>query len=139
MSAIATKCACVRARRASRALTELYDEALRPLGIKITQFSVLRTIDRLHPVNISRLAEEMVLDRSTLGRNLLLLKRRGLVRFADGADMREWSIELTPKARSLVAKAVPLWNDAQTKVERVIGKQGVTTLYSLLEKIERGV
>jgi DNA-binding MarR family transcriptional regulator len=138
MPPIKTTCACVRARRASRALTELYDEALRPLRLKITQFSALRTIQRLQPVNIARLAREMALDRSTLGRNLLLLRRRGLVRFSDGADMREWSIELTPAARSLVEKAVPLWDSAQARVERRIGKEGVATLFTLLEKIERG-
>lgn len=81
----------------------------------------------------------MALDRSTLGRNLLLLRRRGLVRFSDGEDMRAWSIELTPKARSVVAKAVPLWDGAQAKVERAIGKEGAATLFGLLEKIEQGV
>jgi len=138
MPAIKTACACVRARRASRALTDLYDEALRPLRLKITQFSALRTIQRLQPVNIARLAKEMALDRSTLGRNLLLLRRRGLVRFSDSTDMREWSIELTPRARSLVEKAVPLWESAQATVARRIGKEGVATLFALLEKIERG-
>ncbi len=139
MSAISTPCACVRVRRATRALTDLYDEALRPVGIKITQFSALRTIDRLQPVNISRLAEEMALDRSTLGRNLLLLRRRGLVRFSDAEDMREWSIELTAKARDVLDRAVPLWQTAQARVQRLVGKEGVATLFGLLGKIEQGL
>src|SRR5688572_23028859 len=83
MAAIPTKCVCVRARRATRSLTGLYDQALKPAGVKITQFSALRNIDRLQPVSISRLAQEMALDRSTLGRNLLLLRRKGLVSFSD--------------------------------------------------------
>jgi DNA-binding MarR family transcriptional regulator len=131
-----TPCACVRTRRASRALTSLYDEALRPVRLKITQFSALRTIQRLQPVSISRLADEMRLDRSTLGRNLLLLRRRGLVRFSDAADMREWSIELAPKAVALLEKAVPLWGAAQARVERVLGRDHVASLFSLLERIE---
>lgn len=139
MSAISTPCACVRVRRATRALTDLYDEALRPAGIKITQFSALRTIDRLQPVNISRLAEEMALDRSTLGRNLLLLRRRGLVRFSDAEDMREWSVELTAKARDVLDRAVPLWQTAQARVQRLVGKEGVATLFGLLGKIEQGL
>lgn len=136
MPAIQTKCACVRARRASRSLTDLYDHALRPVGLKITQFSVLRTAARMEPVNISVLAAEMALDRSTLGRNLLVLKRRGLVRLSEGPDLRERSVALTPKAQRVLARAVPLWDRAQEKVERSLGRDGVATLFSLLEKVE---
>ncbi|MGD9952712.1 MAG: MarR family winged helix-turn-helix transcriptional regulator [Burkholderiales bacterium] len=135
---IQTKCACVRARRASRSLTALYDEALAPVRLKITQFSTLRTIGRLQPVNVSRLAEEMALDRSTLGRNLLLLRRRGLVHFADDEDLRAWSIRLAPKAQKLLEQAIPLWERAQAKVERTLGKDGLTALFALLERIEQG-
>ena len=133
-----TNCACVRARRASRALTALYDDALRPVRLKITQFSVLRTIGRMEPVNVSRLAEEMALDRSTLGRNLLLLRRRGLVHFADGDDLRAWSMQLTSKSRALLDKATPLWERAQAKVEGVLGSEGVAALFALLARIEKG-
>jgi DNA-binding MarR family transcriptional regulator len=134
---IQTQCACVRARRASRSLTSLYDEALRPVRLKITQFSVLRTIGRMQPVNLSRLAAEMALDRSTLGRNLLLLRRRGLVQFADAEDLRAWSIRLAPKAQGLLEKAIPLWERAQGRVEGMLGKKGVATLFALLERVER--
>jgi DNA-binding MarR family transcriptional regulator len=137
-SAPATKCACVRARRAARSLTGLYDRALSPARLKITQFSALRTIQRLQPVNISRLADEMALERSALGRNLSLLRRRGLVRFSDAADMREWAIELAPKGDALLEKALPLWQAAQAKVERVLGKDGVATLFALLHEVEQG-
>jgi DNA-binding MarR family transcriptional regulator len=133
---LATKCACVRARRASRSLTDVYDAALRAVDLKITQFSVLRTVQRMEPVNISALADEMALDRSTLGRNLLLLKRRGLVRLGEGADLRARSVELTTRARSLLERAVPLWEQAQAKVQRKLGKDGVSTLYGLLARLE---
>jgi DNA-binding MarR family transcriptional regulator len=135
---IRSKCACVRARRASRSLTALYDEALGPARLKITQFSALRTVGRLQPVNVSRLAEEMALDRSTLGRNLLLLRRRGLVHFTDGEDLRAWSIRLTPKAHKLLEQATPLWERAQARVERALGKDGVGALFALLERLEQG-
>lgn len=135
---IQTKCACVRARRATRSLTALYDEALRPVRLKITQFSALRTIGRMEPVNVSRLAAEMALDRSTLGRNLLLLRRRGLVQFADGEDQRAWSIRLTPRSRGLLDRAIPLWEQAQAKVEGMLGREGVARLLALLERIEEG-
>jgi DNA-binding MarR family transcriptional regulator len=133
---INTKCACVRARRASRALTDLYDAALRPVGLKITQFSVLRTLQRVGPVSISALAAEMALERSTLGRNLLLLKRDGLVRLGDACDMREWSVELTSRAVRLLERALPLWEKAQAKVESRLGKKDVATLFDLLARLE---
>ena len=134
---IRSRCACTRARRAARSLTDLYDAALQPVGLKITQFSVLRTVERLQPVSITALADEMALERSALGRNLVLLRERGLVRYADADDMRQWSIELTPKATGLLQKALPLWERAQAKVERVLGKSGVDALFGLLEKIEQ--
>jgi DNA-binding MarR family transcriptional regulator len=134
---INTKCACVRARRASRSLTDVYDAALRPAGLKITQFSLLRTVQRMEPVNISALAKELALDRSTLGRNLLPLKRRGLVRLGEGSDLRARPVDLTARARSLLERATPLWERAQAKVERKLGKDGVATLYGLLARLEQ--
>jgi len=134
---IHTKCACTRVRRAARSLTDLYDEVLRPVGLKVTQFSALRTVDRLGPVNISTLAAEMALDRSTLGRNLGVLERQGLVGLSEGDDQRERTVTLTSRARRLLDRAVPLWEQAQGRVDDLLGKQGVATLFALLGKFER--
>ena len=134
---IHTKCACTRVRRAARSLTELYDDVLRPIDLKVTQFSVLRTIDRMGLVNISSLAAEMALDRSTLGRNLGVLERRGLVDLSEGEDQRERTVSLTSRARRLLDKAVPLWEQAQERVNSLLGKQGVAALFMLLGKFEQ--
>lgn len=133
---IHTKCACTRVRRAARSLTDIYDEAIRPVGLKITQFSVLRTVARIGPVNISNLAAEMALDRSTLGRNLGVLARERLVNLTDGDDLRERTVALTPRANRLLEKAVPLWEQAQRRVDLLLGKDGVVTLFNLLSKFE---
>ena len=133
---IHTKCACTRVRRAARSLTDLYDQAIEPTGLKITQFSVLRTIARMGPVSISKLASEMALDRSTLGRNLGILERRRLVSLSEGDDLRERTVMLTARAQSLLAKAIPLWEKAQQRVERLLGKEGVAALFTLLSKFE---
>jgi DNA-binding MarR family transcriptional regulator len=129
-------CACIRARRASRALTAMYDSALRPVRLKITQFSELRNVHRLQPVSISALAKEMALDRSTLGRNLLVLQRRGLVALSEGDDLRERSVKLTPKGTATLEKALPCWQRAQQKVERTLGAEGAATLFELLGELE---
>jgi DNA-binding MarR family transcriptional regulator len=134
--AIHTKCACIRARRAARALTDVYDRALEGVGLKITQFSVLRTAARLEPVSVSALAEEMALDRSTLGRNLAILRRRGLIADAEASDLRERAVKLTPAAHRVLARALPLWESAQKTVERALGKNDVATLYDLLARLE---
>lgn len=136
MPAVSTACACVRLRRASRAVTALYDQALAPTGLKLTQFSALRTLQRLGTVSISELAVAMALDRSTLGRNLLVLKRRGLVRLGDGEDMRAWSVALTAKAGRLLEKALPGWSAAQDRVRATLGPKDMETLFALLEKLE---
>ena len=133
---IHTKCACIRARRAARSLTDVYDHALGPVGLKITQFSVLRTALRLGPVSVSTLADEMSLDRSTLGRNLGVLRRRGLIADATPADLRERTVTVTPAAKRLLEKAMPLWESAQRSVERALGKEGVATLFHLLARLE---
>jgi len=133
---IHTKCACTRVRRAARALTDAYDGALKPLDLKVTQFSLLRTVARMGTPSLTGLAQEMALDRSTLGRNVGVLQRQGLVHLSEGSDLRERTVSLTPRARRLLERAVPLWERAQQRVERSLGTQGVSTLFDLLAKLE---
>jgi DNA-binding MarR family transcriptional regulator len=133
---INTKCACTRGRRAARSLTNFYDDALAPVGLKITQFSVLRTIERMGPISISGLASEMALDRSTLGRNLGILQRQGLITLTAGDDLRERTVWLASRARTLLNKALPLWERAQARVDQLLGPEGVATLFTLLSKFE---
>jgi DNA-binding MarR family transcriptional regulator len=117
-------------------LTNFYDEALGPVGLKVTQFSVLRTIERMGPVSISSLAAEMALDRSTLGRNLGVMERQGLVTLSSGDDLRERTVRLALHARTLLKKALPLWERAQARVEQLLGPEGVASLFVLLAKFE---
>lgn len=133
---INTRCACTRVRRAARALTDLYDAALQPVGLKVTQFSLLRTVQRMDPVSISQLAEEMALDRSTLGRNLRVLERMGLVDVSEADDLRARTVVLTARAEALLQRALPLWEAAQRKVNRLLGGTEVERLFDVLEQIE---
>ena len=113
-----SSCVCVNLRRAARAVSQIYDEALAPSGIKITQFSLLRAVERNEPVAISALAEELDLDRTTMARNLAPLERDNLVSLAPGIDQRVTEVRLTPKGRAAVARAFPLWEKAQTEIAR---------------------
>ncbi len=111
-----SSCICVNLRRAARAVSQIYDEALSESGIKITQFSLLRAVERNEPVAISALAEELDLDRTTMARNLAPLERDHLVTLAQGSDQRVTEVRLTPKGRAAVIKALPLWQKAQVEI-----------------------
>jgi DNA-binding MarR family transcriptional regulator len=111
-----SSCVCVNLRRAARAVSQVYDEALAPSGIKITQFSLLRAVERNEPVAISVLAEELDLERTTMARNLAPLERDRLVTLAPGSDQRVTEVRLTPKGRAAVVKALPLWQNAQAEI-----------------------
>ena len=107
-------CLCGTLRRLSRAVTAAYDEALAPSGLRITQFAILRTLVRIGPVAVTRLAAEAALDRSTMGRNLDPLERRGLVRMEVGEkDQRERIVHLTEAGQAALEASLPYWREAQ--------------------------
>jgi len=117
-------------------MTEFYDRNLEPAGLKVTQFSLLRSVLRAGPTSISALAEEVRLDRTTLGRNLAVLEREGLVALSPGRDQRERTVTLTLSGKRALDSAIPLWEQAQYKVTKALGKNGLDGLTSLLIKVE---
>jgi DNA-binding MarR family transcriptional regulator len=121
-------CICVNLRRAARAVSNLYDEALADSGIKITQFSLLRAVQRTEPVAVSVLAGEMELDRTTLARNLLPLERDGLIVLASGSDQRVTEVRSTAAGRAAVARALPMWEAAQLKIGRLLARGRIVEL-----------
>ncbi|HEY7123361.1 MAG TPA: MarR family winged helix-turn-helix transcriptional regulator [Ktedonobacterales bacterium] len=129
-------CHCINLRRAAQAITQLYDDALEPSGLKVTQFSLLQAVRRRGPVSISALAEEVQLDRTTLGRNLHVLEREGLVSFAPGDDQREHTVRLTDQGKAAIKAAKPLWEQAQARVNEMLGKEQLETLTALLVKVQ---
>ena len=115
-------CLCTALRRAALASTALYDEALAPTGLKVTMYRLLKKAAEGEPPSISELAQRMGLDRSTLGRNVRVLEREGLVALRPGgADGRERTVALTAGGRDALAAAVPLWRRAQRDMRARIG------------------
>jgi DNA-binding MarR family transcriptional regulator len=125
-------CICIAMRTASRKLTSLYDEALAPCGVNIAQFSLLRKIRRRGPISLTALGEIVELDRSTLGRNVRVLERMGLVSLAPGADQREARVDLTEAGRTTLAVGDPLWDAVQDQITRKLGARAVEQLEALL-------
>ena len=130
-------CICARVRRAARALTNLYDAALAPVGITVAQFSLLRNVERLSRPHLSALAAATGLERSTIGRNLRLLAAAGLVRMDAGDDRREKLVRLTAAGVAVLDRAIPLWKRVQDTMERGLGQEGRSQLFELLADVER--
>ena len=129
-------CACTRVRRAGRALTRLYDEVLAPSGLRVTQYAVLATLTRLGPSAVGRLAEELAMDRTTLTRALAPLQREGLVRVDEGADRRTRLVRATATGEAAVARARPLWLEAQARVASSLGRERFESLLGELAAVE---
>jgi DNA-binding MarR family transcriptional regulator len=125
-------CACFNFRKASRAVTQLYDEALQPCGLRSTQLVILLSA-AVHPgLGISKLARELIMDASTLNRNLKPLEKRGLISVAGSKDGRRRLVTLTPKGEESIRAAVPLWNDAQSKLVAQFGSQRFKDLLKMM-------
>lgn len=117
----AANCTCFNLRKAARAVTQLYDDALRPTGLRSTQFSILVLLRLMDGVSITKLAEAAVTDRTTLTRNLDLLQRDGLVRIRAGEDARVREVELTRTGVARLEEAFSRWREAQRLVARELG------------------
>jgi DNA-binding MarR family transcriptional regulator len=121
-------CACGSLRRATRVLTRVYDDALGPSGLEITQFGLLASIDRLGEATQRQLSVGLAMDTTTLTRTLGLLERRGWVVRSPGRDKRHRILRLTRTGRARLALARPLWHRAQRDVYAVIGQNTFETL-----------
>ncbi|ATN33943.1 MarR family transcriptional regulator [Rhizobium sp. ACO-34A] len=130
-----SSCYCVTLRNASRRLTSLYDEALAPLGINVTQFSQLRNIGRFQPVSLTDLGKKMQLDRSTVGRNTKILERMGLVAAAPVEDHRENALVLTGKGEMMLERALPIWEGVQARIAKRLGPGGLEGIVSALDAL----
>lgn len=128
-------CACFNIRRAARAITRLYDDTIRSTGLKSSQVMLLMGVREMGPVSVGILAEEAVLDRTTLTRNLRPLEREGLVRIEQGMDRRERMISLTVKGDSRLKDALPALGKAQKKVEELVGGDCVTRVIADLGRL----
>jgi DNA-binding MarR family transcriptional regulator len=129
-------CLCTSLRQAALVVTEIYDEALEPSGLKITMFRLLRRIASAGGPTITELARIVDLDRSTLGRNLKVLERLGYVQMAGGQDERSKIVVLTARGRTRFEKALPLWERAQRSMQARLGDERAA-VFRILSKVNR--
>lgn len=130
-------CACSRLRRASRAITQLYDDALAGTGLRITQFSLLRNLAREGTVRVSELAAKLLIERTALSRTLDPLVEAGYVEVARGRDARTREVSITRAGRTALAAAHAPWRRAQAEVKRKLGTARLEGLFTTLAELER--
>ncbi len=133
---VATNCACLRTRMAARKITRAYDAALRPSGLKITQFTLLVAIAKgAGRASISGLAERLALERTTLVRNLQLLAKDRLIDIGPEGPRRARAITLTTAGRTRLHVALPLWARAQDQLRRRLGPAAWRDLSSHFDQL----
>ena len=129
-------CNCLAARQAARHITQFYDQYLASSGLRTTQFSILAKLRRLGPVTINRLAAEMVMDRTTLGRNILPLERDGLIAVEQGSsDRRSKELRVTEAGEARFRAGVKGWVQAQRQFEKAFGAKRTADMRSLLHAV----
>ncbi len=134
----ATTCACFNVRKAARAVTRLYNEILRPTGLRATQVTLLMAVASADAVTISQLAEILVMDRTTLARDLKPLQEQGLVSVLPGGDRRTRWVQLTDAGRGKLDEVIPLWQQAQARIiTNGLGPEQWRTLYDDLQDVVR--
>lgn len=132
-----SQCACFNIRKAMRHLTQFYDSVFSPIGIRSTQFSLLAHIAATKDISISVLAEKMVMERTTLTRNLRPMEKAGYIKIMQGADKRTRTISLTDTGMEKLMEAVPYWLEAQGEFIKRFGKGRAKQMLSDMQDIER--
>ncbi|MEE8584807.1 MAG: MarR family winged helix-turn-helix transcriptional regulator [Acidobacteriota bacterium] len=127
---IAQECIAVRVRRLNRVITKLYDDALRPLGIKASQLNILVVIGRSGLIRPAEICNRLALEFSTVSRNADRMRARGWIEFVDDErDGRAHQLRLSGKGKRLLEKAKPAWEKAQQKATDLLGGEGVSALF----------
>lgn len=129
-------CNCMNMRRASRAVTQFYDEVLKPSGLTVAQLGLLRHLEMMEQTTISELAKIMRIDRTTLNRNMKPLSDAGLIGINPGKDSRTREIKLTKAGKDGVVKGWTLWGEAQSSLKEYMGEEDLVKLIQLLSKLE---
>jgi DNA-binding MarR family transcriptional regulator len=130
------QCNCFAIRQAARHMTQFYDQFLAPIGLRSTQFSILAKVQSRGPLTINGLAEQLVMDRTTLGRNILPLEREGLIEIVpSAADRRAKEIRLTKAGTARLRAAAPAWAEAQARFEDAFGRKRSSELREMLREV----
>ena len=132
---IARECLAVRLRMLNRVVTNIYDDALRPLGVKASQLNILVVVARRGLARPADVCERLQLDTSTLSRNVERMKTKGWLEVVADDDGRAQPFRLTSKGRKLLERVMPAWEKAQAKVKKLLGADTVASIDEAVRRI----
>jgi DNA-binding MarR family transcriptional regulator len=132
---VASECVAVRLRMLNRVVTNIYDDALRSLDLKVSQMNILVAAAKMGTARPVEVCEHLHLDVSTLSRNVERMKARGWLEVVEGEDGRSQPFRLTPQGRKLLEKAIPAWSEAQQEVKKVLGEAFVEQLNQATKRV----
>ena len=130
-----SECTCFNLKKATRVVQNLFDEAFRTVGLKGTQFTVLTHVFSFGPITLTKLADVMFLDRTTLARNLSPLEKKGFIEINPGSDLRTRRIDITESGRILLSKALPLWEKTQERIKSGLGEEKWSAMISIISEL----
>jgi DNA-binding MarR family transcriptional regulator len=128
-------CMCANFRRTSRALTHLYETALRPLGLRATQFTILQALERAGEVSQGQLGEILAMDSTSLTRTLAIMRRQGWLAEHPGKDRRERRLDLSSSGKAKLKRALPVWENVQSRLRHHVGQQAWNDLLQLTHQV----
>jgi DNA-binding MarR family transcriptional regulator len=134
---IADECIAVRVRALNRAITGLYDDALRPHGLRVGQLNLLVAIARMGTARPSDLCRVLHMDKSTLSRDVEVIRRKGWLLVEEGAG-RARPLRISPGGLSLLERAFPAWRQAQEQAGTLIGDEGAASLRQMSLRLRKG-
>src|SRR5215218_8857276 len=132
---ISKTCIAVRLRLLNRVVTNLYDDALRPLGLKVSQLNILVVTAKLVVAQPAQVCDLLQLDTSTLSRNVERMRAKGWLEVVPGEDARTQPFRLTAQGRRLLEKAIPAWEEAQRQAGELLGDEGTALLDRAARKL----
>ncbi|CAN5575568.1 MarR family winged helix-turn-helix transcriptional regulator [soil metagenome] len=132
---VSQACVAGHLRILNRVVTNIYDDAFRPLGLKVSQANILIVVAKLGSARPAEVCERLQLGASTLSRNAERMRAKGWLEIIPGEDARTQSFRLTPQGKKLLEQAYPLWQDAQRRAAEVLGKQEVQQLSQVANKL----
>jgi len=136
---VASECIAVRLRMLNRVITNIYDDALRSLDLKVSQMNILVAAAKMGTARPVAVCEYLHLDVSTLSRNVERMKARGWLEVVPDEDGRSQPFRLTPQGRKLLDKAIPTWTEAQQQVRQVLGDGFVEQLNQAVKRVRKAV
>jgi DNA-binding MarR family transcriptional regulator len=135
----ALPCMCGNFRRTSRALTQLYENALRPLGLRATQFTILQALSLAGEVSQRQLGEMLAMDSTSLTRTLAIMRRQGWITERSGEDRRERLLSLGSAGEKKLARVLPVWEKVQARLRGELGEQTWNNLLRLTHEVTRTI